>query len=62
MKQEKYFTECGEKVYFDIARGQVHTGEFESVNCDNSDFTITVKLKAPPTTKNETARDRILSR
>ena len=43
-------------------RGKGHTGEFEKVNRDDSDLKITVELKAPPTTKNETACDRVPSR
>ena len=51
VRQEKYFTDSDEKVYIDLRRGKGHTGEFERVNCDDSDLTITVELKAPPTKK-----------
>ena len=51
VRQEKYFTDSDEKVYIDLRRGKGHTGEFERVNRDDSDLTITVELKAPPTKK-----------
>ena len=51
VRQEKYFTDSDEKVYIDLRRGKGHTGEFERVNRDDSDLTITVELKAPKTTK-----------
>ena len=62
VRQEKYFTDSDEKVYIHLRRGKGHTGEFERVSRDDSDLTITVELKAPTTTKNETAYDRVLSR
>ena len=46
-RQEKYFTDSDAKVYIDLRRRKGHTGEFETVNLDNSDLTITVELKAP---------------
>ena len=49
--QEKYFTDSEEKVYIDLRRGKGQTGEFERVNHDDSDLTITVELKAPKTKK-----------
>ena len=51
VRQEKYFTDSDEEVYIDLRRGKGHTGEFERVNRDDSDLTITVELKAPPTKK-----------
>ena len=51
VRQEKYFTDSDEKVYIGLRRGKGHTGEFERVNRDDSDLTITVELKAPKTTK-----------
>ena len=41
VKQQKYFTDSGEKVYIDLRRGKGHTG----------DLTITAELKAPTTTE-----------
>ena len=53
VRQEKYFTDSDEKVYFDLRRGKGHTCEFERVGCDDSDLTITVELKAPTTKKRD---------
>ena len=47
VRQEKYFTDSDEKVYIDLGRRKGHTGEFQRVNHDDSDLTITVELKAP---------------
>ena len=47
MRQEKYFTDSDEKVYIDLGRRKGHTGEFQRVNHDDSDLTITAELKAP---------------
>ena len=49
--QEKYFIDSDEKVYIDLRREKGHTGEFERVNHDSSDLTITVELKASTTKK-----------
>ena len=46
-RQEKYFTDSDEKVYIDLRTRKVHTGEFETVNRDDSDLIITVELKVP---------------
>ena len=62
VRQEKYFPDSDEKVYIDLRSGKGHTGEFERINRDDSDLTITAELKAPARTKNETACDRVLSR
>ena len=51
VRQEKYLTDSDEKVYIDLRRGKGHTGEFERVNRDDSDLTITVELKVPTTKK-----------
>ena len=51
VRQEKYFTDSDEKVYVDLRRGKGHTGEFERVNREDSDLTISVELKASTTTK-----------
>ena len=50
-RQEQYFTNSDGKVYIDLRRGKGHTVEFERVNHNDSDLTITVELKAPPATK-----------
>ena len=51
MRQEKYFTDSDKKVYIDLRRGKGHTSEFERVNRDDCDLTITAELKAPTTKK-----------
>ena len=51
MRQEKYFTDSDEKVYIDLRREKGHPGEFERVNHDDNDLTITVELKVPTTKK-----------
>ena len=51
VRQEKYFTDSDEEVYIDLRRGKGHTGEFERVNLDDSDLTITIEIKAPTTKK-----------
>ena len=51
MRQEKYFTDSDEKVYIDLRREKGHPGEFERVNHDDSDLTITVELKVLTTKK-----------
>ena len=51
VRQEKCLTDSGENVYIDLRRGKGHTSEFERVNRDDSDLTITVELKVPTTKK-----------
>ena len=41
-----YFTDSDERVYIDIRRSKGYTGEFERVNQDDSDLSITIDLKA----------------
>ena len=41
-----YFTDSDERVYIDIRLSKGYTGEFERVNRDDTDLTITVDLKA----------------
>ena len=36
-------------LYIDLRQGKGHTGEFERVNCDDSNLTVTVELKNPAT-------------
>ena len=44
--RNKYFTASDERVYIDIRRNKGYTGEFERVNRDDSDLSITINLKA----------------
>ena len=39
-----YFTDSDERVYIDIRRSKGYTGEFEKVNQDDSDLSITIDL------------------
>ena len=41
-----YFTDLDERVYIDIRRSKGYTSEFERVNRDDSDLSITIDLKA----------------
>ena len=41
-----YFTDLDECVYIDIRRSKGYTGEFERVNRDDSDLSVTVDIKA----------------
>ena len=41
-----YFTDLDERVYIDIRRSKGYVGEFERVNRDDSDLSVTVNLKA----------------
>ena len=41
-----YFTDSNECVYIDIRRSKDYTGEFEKVNRDDSNLSVTVNLKA----------------
>ena len=51
LKRDKYFADSDERVYIDIRRSKGFTGEFERVNRNDSDLTITVDLKAAATKK-----------
>ena len=44
--RKTYFTGSDERVYIDIRRIKGYTGEFERVNRDDSDSSITIDLKA----------------
>ena len=44
--RNKYFTASDERVYIDIRRNKGYTGEFERINRDDSDLSITIDLKA----------------
>ena len=41
-----YFTDSDERVYIDIRRTKGYTGEFERVNRDDSNLSVTVDIKA----------------
>ena len=45
-KKNTYFTDLDERVYIDIRRSKGYTGEFERVNRDDSNLSVTVDLKA----------------
>ena len=50
-KRDDYFTDSDERVYIDIRCSKVFTGEFERVDQDDSNLTVTVDLKAAATKK-----------
>ena len=50
-RKSKYFTDSDERLYIDLRRSKGHTGEFERVNLNDSDITITIELKNPLTKK-----------
>ena len=50
-KRDDYFTDSDERIYIDIRHSKGFTGEFERVNRDDSDLTVTVNLKAAATKK-----------
>ena len=52
-RKKKYFTSSDERLYIDLRRSKGHTREFERVNLNDSDLTITIKLKNALTKKNE---------
>ena len=60
-RKSKYFTDSDERLYIDLRRSKGHTGEFEWVNRNDSDLTITIELKNPLTKKNEVKSYRLLS-
>ena len=49
VRKEKYLTDSDERLYIDLRQGKGHTGEFERVNCDDSDFAVNIELKNPAT-------------
>ena len=51
VRKKKHFADSDERLYIDLRRGKGHTGEFERVNCDDSDLTVTVESKKPATKK-----------
>ena len=44
-RKKKYFTDSDERLYIDLRRSKGHTREFERVNRNGNDLTITIKLK-----------------
>ena len=48
-RKKKYFTSSDERLYIDLRRSKGHTEEFELVNRNDSDLTITIELKNPLT-------------
>ena len=44
-RKNKYFTSSDERRYIDLRRSKGHTREFEQVNRNDSDLTITIELK-----------------
>ena len=50
-RKNKYFTFSDERLYIDLRRSKGHTREFEQVNWNDSDLTITTELKNPLTKK-----------
>ena len=52
-RKDKYFTSSDERLYIDLRRSKGHTREFERVNRNDSDLTITIELKNALTKKNE---------
>ena len=51
LKRDDYFTDSCECIYIDFRPSKGFTGEFERVNRDDSDLTVTVDLKAAATKK-----------
>ena len=49
VRKEKYLTDSDERLYIDLRQGKGHTGEFERVNCDDSDLAVNIELKNPAT-------------
>ena len=61
-RKNKYFTDSDERRYIDLrTRSKGHSGEFERVNHNDSDLTITIELKTALTKKNEIKSYRLLS-
>ena len=50
-RKNKYFTDSDERLYIDLRRSKGHTREFERVNRNDSDLTITIELKTALTKK-----------
>ena len=60
-RKSKYLPDSNERLYTDLRRSKGHTGQFERVNRNDSDLTITIELKNPLTKKNEVKSYRLLS-
>ena len=50
-KEQNYFTKTDEKLYIDIRRSKGYIDELEKLTQDDSDLTLTIKLKAAVTKK-----------
>ena len=50
-RKDKYFTSSDESLYIDLRRSKGHTEEFEWVNRNDGDLTITIELKNALTKK-----------
>ena len=44
-RKKKYFNDSDERLYIDVRRSKGHTREFERVNRNDNDLTITIELK-----------------
>ena len=44
-RKKKYFSDSDERLYIDVRRSKGHTREFERVNGNDNDLTITTELK-----------------
>ena len=51
LRKDKYFASSDERLYIDLRMRKDHTGKFEWVNRNDSDLTITIKLKNTLTKK-----------
>ena len=60
-RKNKYFTSSDERLHIDLRRSKGHTREFEQVNCNDSDLTITIELKKSTNKKNEVKSYGLLS-
>ena len=60
-KEINFFTNTDEKLYIDMRRSKGYTDELEKLTSHDSDITLTVKLKAAGTKKNETESHRIFT-
>ena len=58
----QYFTKMDEKIFIDSRRGKGYTNELKKISRDDSDLSISIKLKAVKMKKNEIASDWTLSR
>ena len=50
-RKNKCFTDSDKRLYIDLRKSKGHTGEFERVNRNDTDLTITIELKTALTKK-----------